>query len=128
MLAAGTALAAACGAAPAGDAPVASIEARAGTPAVADSGEGGPRLADSGASVRLGIDVLLAANADVLRGRRVGLITNHTGRNAAGESTIDLLHEHPAVELVALFSPEHGIRDTAEAGERVESGRDARTG
>ena len=128
LLAAGTALAAACGAAPAGDAPAASMEARAGTPAFADSAEGGPGLADSGGSVRLGIDVLLAANADILRGRRVGLITNHTGRNAAGESTIDLLHEHPAVDLVALFSPEHGIRGTAEAGERVESGRDARTG
>lgn len=63
----------------------------------------------------------------VLRGR-VGLITNHTGRSSTGESTIDLLHGHPDVELVALFSPEHGIRGAAEAGERVASGRDERTG
>ncbi len=125
LLAAGSALAAACGAAPHEDAraasqdvPVASTEARPGATTAVDSP--GP--------VRLGIDVLLADDAAILRGRRVGLITNHTGRNADGASTIDLLHEHPAIELVALFSPEHGIRGTAEAGERVESGRDERTG
>ncbi|HEX6940022.1 MAG TPA: DUF1343 domain-containing protein [Longimicrobiales bacterium] len=78
--------------------------------------------------MRLGIDVLLAGGGGPLRGRRVGLITNHTGKNASGVSTIDLLHDHPDIELVALFSPEHGIRGAAEAGEYVESGRDARTG
>jgi uncharacterized protein YbbC (DUF1343 family) len=80
------------------------------------------------AAVRPGIDVLLALDAAPLAGRRVGLITNHTGRTADGRSTIDALVAHPAVELVALFSPEHGIRGTADAGERVVDGVDEATG
>lgn len=78
--------------------------------------------------VRPGIDVLLTDSLHLVAGKRVGLITNHTGVDAAGRSTIDRLHEHPDVELVALLSPEHGIRGAAEAGARIESGRDARTG
>lgn len=67
----------------------------------------------------------------------MGLITNHTGLvpssdrpddPAAARSSIDVLAEAPEVELVALFGPEHGIRGDAEAGERVESGMDPRTG
>lgn len=80
------------------------------------------------APVRPGIDVLLSGDLSAYRGKRAGLITNHTGRGAAGRSGIDLLHERDEIELVALFSPEHGIRGTAEAGERVESEVDARTG
>ena len=78
--------------------------------------------------VRAGVDVLADGVPEVLRGKRVGLITNHTGLDRAGRSTIDVLSAMPEVELVALFGPEHGIRGTAEAGEKVESGRDARTG
>lgn len=78
--------------------------------------------------VRLGIDVLAARGFEPIRGMRVGLITNHTGRNGAGESSIDVLFRHPEVHLVALFGPEHGIRGTEEAGKKVESGRDAETG
>ena len=63
-----------------------------------------------------------------MRGRRTGLITNHTGRDRSGTPSIDLLAGHPDVELVALFSPEHGIRGSAEAGVRVEGGVDERTG
>ncbi len=58
----------------------------------------------------------------------MGLITNHTGANRAGTSGIDLLHRSPALELVALFGPEHGLRGTAAPGEKVASGRDERTG
>jgi uncharacterized protein YbbC (DUF1343 family) len=65
----------------------------------------------------------------------VGLITNHTGIAPAptgsgqdAASTIDLLNDHPDVELVALYGPEHGIRGTAEAGERVEDSTDPGTG
>lgn len=79
-------------------------------------------------NVTLGVDVLLRDSVHVLRGKRVGLITNHTGRNGAGESTIDLLHAAPGIDLVALFSPEHGIRGTAEAGEKVTSSTDQKTG
>lgn len=78
--------------------------------------------------VELGVDVLLRDSLHLLRGKRVGLITNHTGRSARGATSIDLLHRSPAVNLVALFSPEHGIRGAAEAGEKVDSSIDQQTG
>src|SRR5690606_39194981 len=72
---------------------------------------------------------LIAEGPGPLRGLRTGLITNHTGTPGDGSrSTIDVLHEHPELELGPLCSPEHGIRGAAEAGEHVASGRDARTG
>lgn len=79
-------------------------------------------------SVRPGVEVLLTDSLQLVAGHRVGLVTNHTGRDRAGVSTIDLLWDHPEVELVALFSPEHGIRGIAEAGVHVESRIDADTG
>ncbi|MEX2609680.1 MAG: DUF1343 domain-containing protein [Gemmatimonadota bacterium] len=84
--------------------------------------------AAASATVRAGIDVLLAGDAAPLAGRRVGLITNHTGRTADGRSTIDALAEDTRLELAALFSPEHGIRGTADAGERVTDEVDEATG
>ena len=78
--------------------------------------------------VRPGIEVLLSDSLRLVSGRRVGLVTNHTGRGRDGTSSIDLLAGHPDVTLVALYSPEHGIRGSAEAGERVASGIDERTG
>jgi uncharacterized protein YbbC (DUF1343 family) len=85
-------------------------------------------------TVRAGIDVLLEDQPELLRGLRVGLITNHTGLAGLADgvdgavSTIDRLHQHPEIELVALFGPEHGLRGDAEAGERVADGIDPRTG
>jgi uncharacterized protein YbbC (DUF1343 family)/CubicO group peptidase (beta-lactamase class C family) len=76
--------------------------------------------------VLTGIDVLAAENYARLRGRRVGLLTNQTGRARDGASTIDLIAKAPGVTLAALFSPEHGIR--GEADDRVESSRDQKTG
>ena len=73
-----------------------------------------------------GVDVLREEGFRRLSGRRVGLLTNRTGRARDGASTIDLLAEASGVELVALFSPEHGIR--GELDGPVPSGRDARTG
>ena len=73
-----------------------------------------------------GIDVLAAENFARLRGKRVGLLTNQTGRSITGESTIDLLAHAPGVTLAALFSPEHGIR--GELDEKVDSSRDEKTG
>src|SRR5262249_55091991 len=73
-----------------------------------------------------GIDVLVAENFARLRDKRVGLVTNQTGVSARGESTIDLLAHAPGVTLVALFSPEHGIRGLAD--EKVASSRDEKTG
>ena len=98
--------------------------APAAPPAVA-SPPGAPHTA---ALVRPGVEVLAERVPEALRGRRIGLITNHTGRDRSGRSTIDILAAHPEIRLVALFGPEHGLRGTAEAGVKVESGRDARTG
>jgi uncharacterized protein YbbC (DUF1343 family)/CubicO group peptidase (beta-lactamase class C family) len=77
-------------------------------------------------SVRCGIDVLVEDGFRLLRGRRVGLVTNQTGRTRSGRSTIDILFQAPEVTLVRLFSPEHGIRGELDA--RVPDGRDATTG
>ncbi|HEY3382773.1 MAG TPA: exo-beta-N-acetylmuramidase NamZ domain-containing protein [Vicinamibacterales bacterium] len=73
-----------------------------------------------------GIDVLKADGFAALKGRSIGLVTNHTGRTLGGESTIDLLARAPAVKLVALFSPEHGIRGAVDA--EVSSSKDEKTG
>ncbi len=62
-----------------------------------------------------GIDVLVREDFARLRGLRVGLVTNQSGRDRQGRLTIDLLHAAPGVQLVALFAPEHGIRGTADA-------------
>jgi len=62
------------------------------------------------ARVTCGIDVLAKRGFEPLKGKRVGLVTNHTGRSADGRSTIDVLFNAPEVKLVKLFSPEHGIR------------------
>src|SRR4029453_12421640 len=60
--------------------------------------------------VQTGLDVLRAQGFAPLKGKRVGLVTNHTGRARDGATTIDLLFAAKDVKLVALFSPEHGIR------------------
>jgi len=79
-------------------------------------------------AVTPGITVLLRDSIHLVRGKRVGLITNHTGRDERGRSSIDLLFNAPGVRLVALFAPEHGIRGSAEGGARISSGVDSATG
>lgn len=73
-----------------------------------------------------GIDVLERNGFKELTGLRVGLVTNHTGRNLAGRQTIDILKEAPNVKLTALFSPEHGIRGALD--EKVSDSTDEKTG
>jgi uncharacterized protein YbbC (DUF1343 family) len=80
----------------------------------------------SAAQTLTGIDVLEAQGFAPLAGKRVGLITNQTGIDRNRRSTIDLLAHAPGVKLVALFSPEHGIRGTFD--ERVSSTTDDATG
>jgi uncharacterized protein YbbC (DUF1343 family)/CubicO group peptidase (beta-lactamase class C family) len=80
----------------------------------------------SRSDVLTGIDVLAREDFRRLQGRRVGLVTNHTGVDRQGRTTIDLLHEAKGVTLVALFSPEHGIRGAVEA--KVADSKDERTG
>jgi len=77
--------------------------------------------------VQTGIDVLVAENFAPLAGMRVGLITNHTGRDAQGRRTIDLLYRAPGVKLRAIFGPEHGFTGTADEGAPVASGQDPAT-
>ncbi|HAA02788.1 MAG TPA: DUF1343 domain-containing protein [Syntrophobacteraceae bacterium] len=78
--------------------------------------------------VKPGIDVLRERDFDVLKGKRVGLITNPTGVTSTLETTIDVLSKAPGVRLVALFGPEHGVRGDVEAGQTVENYVDAATG
>jgi uncharacterized protein YbbC (DUF1343 family) len=76
-----------------------------------------------------GIDVVRADRFALLKGKRIGLVTNHTGRARDGATTIDLLHDSSktnAHTLVALFSPEHGIRGVLDTN--VPSTADERTG
>src|SRR5579864_2920388 len=80
----------------------------------------------SAAQTLTGIDVLEAQKFAPLAGKRVGLITNQTGIDRNRRSTIDLLAHAPGVKLVALFSPEHGIRGNSDA--RVSSTTDDATG
>ncbi|HEY8174726.1 MAG TPA: DUF1343 domain-containing protein [Gemmatimonadaceae bacterium] len=79
-------------------------------------------------SVRPGIEVLLTDSLPMLQGKRVGLITNHTGRDRQGRRTIDLLVHAPGVNLVALFGPEHGLAGVAAAGAKIGSSTDSATG
>ena len=76
--------------------------------------------------VLAGIDVMRAAGFAALKGKRVGLVTNHTGRARDGATTIDLLYKAPDVKLVTLFSPEHGIRGVLDS--KVPAETDEKTG
>jgi uncharacterized protein YbbC (DUF1343 family)/CubicO group peptidase (beta-lactamase class C family) len=76
--------------------------------------------------VLTGIDVLKRDRFKQISGKRLGLVTNHTGRDRSGESTIDVLSKARGVKLVALFSPEHGIRGLAD--EKVSDSKDEQTG
>ncbi len=76
--------------------------------------------------VQTGLETLEIEKYASLKGKRVGLISNHTGQDSQGRSTVDLLAHAPGVQLVALFSPEHGI--AGHADDKVASSKDASTG
>lgn len=80
------------------------------------------------ARVMPGIEVLVSYGFEPLQGKRVGLVTNPSGVDHLLRSTIDILHEAPEVNLVALFGPEHGVRGDAYAGDHVIGGTDPATG
>jgi uncharacterized protein YbbC (DUF1343 family) len=82
--------------------------------------------ASAPARVLNGIDVLERDRFTQLADKRVGLVTNHTGRDREGRQTIDVLNKAPNVKLTALFSPEHGIRGIAD--EKVSDSKDGATG
>lgn len=74
-----------------------------------------------------GIDVLKRDSFRQLRGRKIGLVTNHTGIDRERNATIDLLHAAPGVKVIALFSPEHGIRGDQDH-EKIGDTTDEKTG
>lgn len=78
--------------------------------------------------ISTGIEVLKESGFRILQGKRVGLITNPTGVDNHLKSTIDILHEAPGVELVALYGPEHGVRGDVHAGDKVSDFKDSNTG
>ena len=79
-------------------------------------------------AVRTGLDIVVAGGFSEFKGKRVGLITNHTGVDRQGQHIADLFKHAEEVELVALFGPEHGVRGQAEAGAKIATGIDAKTG
>jgi uncharacterized protein YbbC (DUF1343 family) len=78
--------------------------------------------------VKSGIDVLRVRGFDILKGKRVGLITNPTGISSDLTPTVDVLYRAPGVKLVALFGPEHGVRGDVEAGKEINGFNDSQTG
>ena len=80
------------------------------------------------ARVKLGNEVFLDSQLELVKGRRVGLFTNLTGVDGELNSVIDVFFQHPDINLVALFGPEHGVRGNYAGGEKVEHGKDQRTG
>jgi uncharacterized protein YbbC (DUF1343 family) len=83
---------------------------------------------NSSSSVRFGLDVFLADIPSWAAGKRIGLITNHTGIDRAGRNNIDLLRARSDVKLVALFAFEHGLRGDAPPGQPIPSSVDSSSG
>ncbi|MDP9366657.1 MAG: DUF1343 domain-containing protein [Chloroflexota bacterium] len=75
-----------------------------------------------------GLNVFLDKGLPQLTGKRVGLITNHTGIDCRLRSTIDVLQGLESIELATLFGPEHGVRGDAQAGVEVSGAVDQHTG
>jgi len=78
--------------------------------------------------IQLGIETLLKDQPDLLRGKKIGLLTNMTGLDSTLTSTIDLLYNEPTFHLTALFGPEHGIRGDGVEGAEIDSYTDSKTG
>lgn len=77
---------------------------------------------------KFGIESLVSNHKDLLKGKRVGLITNPTGVDQNLKSSVDILFEDKDINLTALYGPEHGVRGNAEAGSKIESYTDPKTG
>ena len=85
------------------------------------------RADDRNGSVLTGIDVLESQDFAVLKGKRIGVLTNQTGVDSAGRRTIDVLAHAPGVKLTAIFSPEHGVTGELDVT-HIDNSRDAATG
>jgi uncharacterized protein YbbC (DUF1343 family) len=81
----------------------------------------------SSAAVRTGLDNV-GRHKDLFAGKRIGIIANHTSYNSEGRYIVDVFRAMGDVRVVALFSPEHGLRGLDEAGEQVVDGKDPISG
>lgn len=84
--------------------------------------------ASAQANVALGDDVFVGGAWEQLRGRRIGVITNQTGVTSGGESIVDAIRRNPAIELTAIYAPEHGFRGDRTAGAYVPTYTDPQSG
>ncbi|MGQ9921600.1 MAG: exo-beta-N-acetylmuramidase NamZ domain-containing protein [Desulfobacca sp.] len=103
--------------------PARPAHADAGLPLAMALGHG---ASDAPDRLQTGLDVLAAQGFAPLLGKKIGIITNHTGRSASGRSTLEVLRQAPGVTIRAIFSPEHGLGGNLD--EKIPSGRDAATG
>ena len=78
--------------------------------------------------VKIGAEILIEKHLDLIKGKKVGIVTNHTGILPDGRHIVDVLNEIEGVKIVALFGPEHGIRGEVPDGKSISHGVDAKTG
>lgn len=79
------------------------------------------------AQFKFGSEVFLEKNLELVKGKRIGIVTNHSAVLKNGKHIVDVLFENKEIQIIALFGPEHGIRGDASAGEKVESSVDSIT-
>lgn len=77
--------------------------------------------------VRVGLEMIDAEKGGALKGRRVGLVAHSASVTSEGHQAVDVLKKH-GVQVVRIFSPEHGLQGRAAAGQKVEGGRDPHSG
>ncbi|HLV10625.1 MAG TPA: DUF1343 domain-containing protein, partial [Halanaerobiales bacterium] len=86
-------------------------------------------LMDGGKQMyKSGLELFLQNDYQLVKNKRVGLVTNHTGLDSKYRSNVDLFQEHPEINLTALYGPEHGVRGKAQAGVKVVDGVDKYSG
>jgi uncharacterized protein YbbC (DUF1343 family) len=78
--------------------------------------------------VKIGAEILIEKHLDLIKGKKIGIVTNHTGILPDGRHIVDVLNEIEGVKIVALFGPEHGIRGGVPDGKSISHGVDAKTG
>jgi len=69
--------------------------------------------------IKLGAEVFLDENLPLVEGKNVGLVTNPSAVDQELNPIVNVFYHHPAIKLVALYGPEHGVRGNAQAGEYV---------
>jgi uncharacterized protein YbbC (DUF1343 family) len=75
----------------------------------------------------VGADVLIRENLDLIKGKKIGIVTNHTAVLNNGIHLVDTLYKIDGTNIIALYGPEHGIRGSAPAGEKISDEVDEKT-